>query len=406
MKLLSATPGCEIASGLTRFVTAHCTLGRTNSTVSQKKMIRSDEDWLNLADEFYKAGVMTNGWHRALEGLAAATGSRSAELICISADGTAPTHAVTNLDPEALQQFDQTRGGLPQVNPRVRAGFSAKLLDPVTESDFITPEEHRRHPHYCEFAIPWDLPYICLTTLQREPGMTIGMSVLRSQREGHINAEQKRIFTTLAPHVRAAVRMQQMLGANAAALVAGTLDALSIAAFVCDVHGRVQRMTQAAEKLVSDGGPLRLRKGWLGCPQDNGDRALTVAIEQATRGAERPGNPLARSIVIDSNDGPLILNVLPLPKAAIEFSLHPRVVVLVRSSNSNDTRRAEILTGVYGLTPAETQIALLLTQGKAAEVIACERRVSVGTVRAQIKSLLAKFGVSKQIELVARVSNL
>ena len=369
-------------------------------------MIRSDDEWLDLADQFYGAGVMPNSWHRALEGLAAATGSRSAELICISVDGIAPTHVVTNLDADALQHFNETRSGLPQVNPRVRAGFGAKVLEPVTEADFITPEDHRRHPHYREFAFRWDLPYICLTTLQREPGMTIGMSVLRSQSEGHINAEQKRIFSTLAPHVRAAVRMQQMLGANGAALVAGTLEVVGIAAFVCDVHGRVQRMTPAAEKLVSDGGPLKLRQGWLGCPTESDERALTLAVEQAARGVERPGNPLARSIVIHSDDGPLALSVLPLPKAAMEFSHHPRVVVLVRGSGSNDQRRAEILSRIYGFTPAETRIAILLTQGKAAEAIARDRQVSVGTVRAQIKSLLAKFGVSKQIELVARMSDL
>lgn len=369
-------------------------------------MIRSDDDWLNLADEFYEAGVMTNGWHRALERLAAATDSRSGELICISADGTAPTHVVTNVDPEALQHFDQARGGMPQINPRVEAGFGAGLLQPVTESDFITPEDHRRHPHYREFAFPWDLAFICLTTLHREPGMTIGMSVIRSQRQGHINDEQKRIFATLAPHVRAAVRMQQLLGANGASLVAGTLDSMSIPAFVCDLHGRVQRMTQSAEHLVSDGGPLRLRNGWLGSPADAHDRAVGAAIEQAARGAQRPGKPLARSIAVNTNDGPLTLDVFPLPNAAIDFFLQPRVIVIVRSASSNDTRRAEILSGVFGFTAAETQIALLLAQGKAAQAIALERQVSVGTVRAQIKSLLAKFGVSKQIELVARVSNL
>lgn len=369
-------------------------------------MIRSDDEWLALADDFYGAAMTMNGWHRALGGLARATGSRSGELICIAADGTATTHVVTNLDPDALQHFDQSRGGMPQVNPRVQAGFKANILDPVTESDFITPEEHRRHPHYREFAFPWDLAFICLTTLHREPGMTIGMSVIRSEREGHINDEQKNVFATLAPHVRAAVRMQQLLGTNAAALLTGSLDAMSFAAFVCDGHGRVQRMTQAAEKLVAEGGPLRLRNGWLGSPADKDDRALCLAIEQAVRGAQRPGKPLARSIVINSDDAPLTLDVLPLPKAAVDFHLQPRVVVLVRGASSNDTRRAEILTGVYGFTAAETQIALLLAQGKAAETIARERQVAVGTVRAQIKSLLAKFGVSKQIELVARVSNL
>jgi YD repeat-containing protein len=369
-------------------------------------MIRTDDEWLSLADEFYGAAVTTNGWRRALEGLAKATGSRSGELICISADGTAPTHVVTNVDPEALQHFDQTRGGMPQVNPRVQAGFKAKLLEPVTESDFITPEEHRRHPHYREFAFPWDLAFICLTTLHREPGMTIGMSVIRSEREGHISEEQKSTFASLAPHVRAAVRMQQLLGTNAAGLLTGTLEAMSIAAFVCDGLGRVLRMTRAAEQLVINEGPLRLRNGWLGALTDVDDRTLSTAIAQASRGAERPGKPLTRSLILNSSERSLTLEVMPLPKAALDFHLQPRVVVIARGEDASDARRAQILTGVYGFTSAETQVALLLAQGKAAEVIARERQVAIGTVRAQIKSLLAKFGVSKQIELVARVSNL
>jgi DNA-binding CsgD family transcriptional regulator len=56
------------------------------------------------------------------------------------------------------------------------------------------------------------------------------------------------------------------------------------------------------------------------------------------------------------------------------------------------------------MTSAETDIALQLSEGKSAEAIAENRGVSVGTVRAQIKALLAKAGLSRQIELVARLN--
>jgi DNA-binding NarL/FixJ family response regulator len=47
-----------------------------------------------------------------------------------------------------------------------------------------------------------------------------------------------------------------------------------------------------------------------------------------------------------------------------------------------------------------------LAQGKLPEPIAKQRNVSIGTVRAQIKALLAKAGVSRQVELVARLDQL
>ena len=88
----------------------------------------------------------------------------------------------------------------------------------------MTPEEHATHPHYNEFARPWDIPYICLATLESRKELLIGLAVVRSEREGHITSEQREVFASLAPHVRAAVRMQVALEGNGAVLLKGGLD--------------------------------------------------------------------------------------------------------------------------------------------------------------------------------------
>jgi DNA-binding CsgD family transcriptional regulator len=59
-----------------------------------------------------------------------------------------------------------------------------------------------------------------------------------------------------------------------------------------------------------------------------------------------------------------------------------------------------------GLTPAETDVALRLAEGKTAEVIAKARAVEIGTVRAQIKTILSKVGLNRQAELAARLNHL
>ena len=63
----------------------------------------------------------------------------------------------------------------------------------------------RSDAHYQEFALPWDVPYICLTTLEQRKDLLVGLAVIRNRRQGHIDAAGKRLFASLAPHVREVV---------------------------------------------------------------------------------------------------------------------------------------------------------------------------------------------------------
>lgn len=370
-------------------------------------MLRSNEQWLAAADEFYAAAVDHGRWYTALEGLASATDSRSGELITIGCESILETNLMTNIDPAINDAFVECRGPEPAFNPRVLAGMHAPILKVLAEADFLTPDEHAAHAHYDEFARPWDIPYICLATLDRSNDLLIGLAVLRSERQGHITSEQREVFASLAPHVRAAVRMQIALEGKGAALVKGTLESLSIPAFVCGHNGTVQALTAQAEQLVRSERGLALSGKRLNAAREGDDKRLNDAIERAARGLECGRAPPMQTVVVRSSgeaSAPIVLDVMSLPSSAVEFRLGPRVVVVARGPRSADASRAALLIGIYGLTSAESDIALLLAQGKSTEAIALERKVAVGTVRAQIKSLLAKLGVGRQVELVAKLN--
>ncbi len=68
--------------------------------------------------------------------------------------------------------------------------------------------------------------------------------------------------------------------------------------------------------------------------------------------------------------------------------------------------RDDVLREHYGLTSAETEVANGLLTGFALKEIAALRKVTVGTVRDQIKSILAKTGTGKQAELVTLLMKL
>ncbi|HEX6929597.1 MAG TPA: helix-turn-helix transcriptional regulator [Gammaproteobacteria bacterium] len=373
-------------------------------------MLQSNEHWLSVADAFYDAALDGQGWGRALEGLAEATGSSVGELIGLGSNAAVPFNILTNAKPGFEKEFVASGGGDPRINPRVNAGMNAPVLKVLAESDFITPEEYKRHPHYQEFALPWEVPFICLTTLERQNGMLIGLAVARNQRQGHITSQQREVFTSLAPHVRAAVRMQMALEGQGANLLVGAMEALSIPAFVCDSSGRVQALTPAAEQLVSLGrGGLQLRQGHLQATDAGDAKTLNDAIAIAAIGLVEPGPPIQRTVVIRGDEGKVpsvVLDVIALPSPTLEFSFTPRVLIVARGERHADGRRAAILQTVYALTAAETDVALQIAKGRTAEAIAAERGATVGTVRVQIKAILAKLGVSRQIEVAARLSDL
>jgi DNA-binding CsgD family transcriptional regulator len=372
-------------------------------------MIRDDEHWLAVTDAFHSAALEGKGWYAALGGLAEATGSRSGQLISVGVDSAVPLNILTNIDPASQKAFAEARGGDPAINPRVGAGWKSPILKVMAESDFMTPEEHKRNPHYREFLRPWDIPYICLATLERQASALIGLAVLRTRKQGHIEPEERRVFASIAPHVRAAVRTHIALEGQGDALLTGAMEALSIPAFVCDHLGLVRKLTPAAEMLVSSGCGLQLKLGRLQAAHPVDAKALSDALDAAAIDRDRVGAPFARTLVVrkaEKHPTPLVLDVIALPNRRFEFTFAPRLLILVRGAANHDQRRSAILKSVYGMTAAETEIALQLSQGKTPEAIAHHRNVGIGTVRAQIKALLAKAGINRQIELVARLSQI
>jgi DNA-binding NarL/FixJ family response regulator len=372
-------------------------------------MLANDDRTIAIADAFHAAALDSAGWYPALEQLAQATGSRGGELICLGKQASLPLHIMTNVDPAIDQAFLECGGGHPDINPRVGAGMKAPALKVLAESDFMTPEEHARHPHYQEFARPWDIPFICLATLDRTENLLVGLAVVRSQKEGHISPEQRAVFASLAPHVRAAVRTQMALENNASSLLAGAMEALSIAAFICDGSGRVRAMSPQAEQLVSAQRGLQLRLGRLTADQSADYHVLQEAIEAASMSGFKDPKFIHRTVTLRGkqvHDAPMVLDVFALPKREYDLNFSPRVLVVARGTRRASERKSEILRTLYSLTSAEADIAIQVGSGRTAEAIAAVRGVSVGTVRAQLKTIMGKMGVRRQIELAARLTEI
>lgn len=375
-------------------------------------MTEGDADWLAVADQFQSAALGQSEWSAALKALAAATGSRSGQLIGIGTAAAVPFNLITDVDPDAVAEFDAMGGGDPALNPRVAAGVSAPVLKVLTEDDYLTAEDYRRNPLLQHLAQKWEVAYSCLTTLERQQGLVVGLSVLRTRREGPMGSAQARLFASLAPHARAAVRLQIALEGQGAALLAGALDAVALAACVCDTQGQVRALTAQAEELLRRSSGLSLSRGRLRAQDAAATRQLETAIARAAAGQRAPGPPLAQTLVLPGPGLPLVVEVIALPRAPQHaFGFGPRVLVLARdpagpAAEREEERRRLVLRLGFGLTAAEAHIAVRIAAGRPAEAIAAERGAALSTVRTQIKALLSKLHLTRQLELAHLVGRL
>jgi DNA-binding CsgD family transcriptional regulator len=179
-------------------------------------------------------------------------------------------------------------------------------------------------------------------------------------------------------------------------VLAAVLDHVANALIVVAAEGRAVHINAAAEQLLAGAGPLRCREGRLRC----GNRACGTALRQALEAACDPQSPTATTMLLDDHrHGRLILGISPLTGAGgASFAL-----VVINEECLARRRGIEPLKALFNLTRAEAEIALRIADGATPAEIGAERGVASNTVRGQMKSLAAKLGCARQVEIAAMV---
>lgn len=355
-----------------------------------------------VGDRFRQA-AFDDSWESALAGLADACGGRAAQLIGIGPEAAVPFNRAHNIDPEALAEFVAIGGGDPGRNARVRAGLRAPLLEVLTEADFGDLDAVLGSDLYADLFRRHDIPFSLQTTLMRSDAGVIGLAVLHSADHGLADEEERRTFAAIAPDVQAAARLQLALEGRGARILAGSLEALGVAAFICDAAGRVHTMTEEAERLALAQAQLTLVGGGLRATHPQDAQILAGALRRA--GERRPTGPCDIALRAPQDGALLRCQVVGLPTRDFPFGYEASTLVVARPPR-DPGRLAPLLRQTYGLTLAEAGVALGVARGRSIADIALERGISDWTVRSQLKAVAAKLGVTRQAQIAARLADL
>ncbi len=233
---------------------------------------------------------------------------------------------------------------------------------------------------------------------------TFGLLGIHRPRDHHAFdiAEQSRL-DHLLQHMRMALRLRARLFGAELRQNAGlaALEALRAPAFVTDGHARLIFANSAASALVVDPeSPLRLRRPESGdfasvlVAVHRGDSVRLAALIAGTAGGGAGGGVRLRR----SDGGPSqIVLVSPLPTMLSPAAGQGapgiqagHALVSLRDPGAPVNLSPALLGRLFGLSRAESEVAVALSGGATAESIAARRRVGVATVRTQIREILGK----------------
>ena len=205
-------------------------------------------------------------------------------LVQPSAGSSPPTGLQFNffseeLPPHLATEFELRGGHSPDINPRARI-LSGPVYRFGTEKNLATPEELAGSEFMQDFIYASGSADMCSMRLPDVGDTLVAAAVSRTSRQ-EFTAQGQQAFQSLMPHFSAALRLRATLDQDSARLAAGTMDAISCAAFVLDRGQNIVALSRNAEAMLAESTFLTARGA--SCPRASGATILLYRLPSPRR---------------------------------------------------------------------------------------------------------------------------
>jgi DNA-binding CsgD family transcriptional regulator len=262
---------------------------------------------------------------------------------------------------------------------------------------------------YNDFLAPQDIEHGLFGVFENGASHWATVSMYRSQSLPEFQTSDVELLHFLAPHMQRAFRMHfQFSGLRTRSTeLAAALDMVSQGVVFLGPSGQIVRMNRAAHAITArNDGLMATRNGLRAeCPSESVQ--LGKLIQEAITTARDNGLGPAGGLSVSRKNGPS-LQVLITPSRNVHVEVEQAVCAIAFVSDPAQKARPthDTLRTLFGLTPAECRVALLLGDGKSPRQIAQLLAVSSNTVKSQVSAIYAKTGTSRHAELVRLMASL
>ncbi|HJV27678.1 MAG TPA: ECF-type sigma factor [Aromatoleum sp.] len=279
----------------------------------------------------------------------------------------------------------------------------------VQLNELVDEKEWLESAYYQDFLKPLDIRHYMGADLGGSESPCCRLRVTRPEGAVPFEEREMAICTLLLAHLKAAVQLRSALDLVEAErrFYAGTLERLAIGAVLLDKKGRVLKTNAAADEILAENDGLRVAKDGLHATYGNENSELHKLIAEVIGGARGTPSLVAGMSLTRPSGRPslgIVVRTAPLTEWS-ESSVRPAAVVVIRDPETKVEASQTTMKRLYGLTPAETLLALRLLEGLTVDEAAERLSISRNTARCQLRAIFAKTGVTRQTELVRLLLN-
>ncbi len=278
----------------------------------------------------------------------------------------------------------------------------------VTQRELIPDQELVKTEYYRNYLRPIGVFHILGVDTVEPDGLIARLRIARQEQEEAFDDSHKALCEQLLPHLRRAIQIHARLNRTESErdLYAGAVDQLSVAAIILDEQGGVLNTNGLANQILAAGDGISLVDDVLTLANraDHERLAETIGTTIAAQLAGETSMAHAMRISRPSGLPDLGLVVRPIPTTEwAEGQSSPCVAVFISDPEQQESASQQLLGELFELTPAETNLAIKLARGLSLAQLSEQQNISQHTARAQLKSIFAKTGVTRQAELVRLV---
>ena len=377
----------------------------------------SESDFSNLIGLLYQGALESQPWQSALPALREALDAQVVSLVlrppsaddqgvilnCVRQDQSVDNNHVTLADPNDWE-VSAYREQFFSLDP-----FVSLPLDKVIALEDILPDKDLvTSDYYLHYLKPINLFRILGVDTSEPGGMLARLRFSRRASEPRFKATERQLLTLLTPHLSRAIEIYAKLNRMTSErdLYAGAVNQLSVASIILDEQGRMLTTNAVGRALLDQGEGLSLRDGHLHIEGRNINKELQEALTSIIREQLHGETSVVRALRVPRPGGRSDLGLVVRPVPASQWSegqVSPSAAVFISDPDLQESTSQPILGALFELTPAEANLATLLARGLNLAQVSVAQNISQHTARAQLKSIFAKTGVSRQAELVRLV---
>jgi DNA-binding CsgD family transcriptional regulator/PAS domain-containing protein len=358
-----------------------------------------ETDISSLIGSIYDAAVTPELWPEVMETCRQFVGGMSATVFAknVTGDRGGVYFYDGRLDPERSSAYFTEFAPL---DPSNTLQVFADVEQAIVTSRQIDLDDFTKSRFAREWAMPMGIVDMVVAPIERRGSWAALFGVFRHERDGLGDETARQRVTMLAPHVRRAVNIGDIIGRmrTEADGFRTTIDGLAAGVFLVDAEGRQVHVNEAGKKLLGTGRALSAGH----------EGTLRLDRKSMRDLLPRPGRSDVGSMYVETTSGErFVAHVLPLADGARRFTgLGGDAVaaLFVQPADFDPPSIPESLARAFDLTPGELRVALATIKHDGVADVADTLGISEATVRTHLHRIFAKTDTRRQADIVKLVA--